>query len=482
MIQQSTMTRRLMQRISAVLVVFLCLSCANADDYQLPLQQSEPFTLSGPAALEDNWWQALKSDDLSLHIEKALGNNFSLQAAQNRLQAARALARREGSQIYPDLNLVGDARETFTGEEAGRQGEQYSAGLSAAYEVDLWGRIRAQIRGEELRAEAQRFNYQTAALSLTADVALTWLNMVETRQQIHVIEAQIETNEKALSILQARFGFGQARSEDILRQKLLIEEAREEKLRLEGRLQTIRHQLAILQGIAPQHYMAKNNQEEALRPLPRLPLLPETGLPAELVQRRPDIRAAYLSIEAADADLAAAIRDQYPQLNLSASYLSEADKASNLFSDWLGMIAAGLVAPVFDAGERAAEVGRVEALRNALVNDYGQTVLRAFQEVEDALILEEKQKLRVANFKQRLELAKKTYEQIQLGYYNGANEFIAVLQALDELQSLEREEIEARRLLIEYRVALYRALAGQISMSEGQSFSKDDSMIKEQKS
>jgi NodT family efflux transporter outer membrane factor (OMF) lipoprotein len=356
------------------------------------------------------------------------------------------------SDLYPDLDLGAAAQRRI---DDGDQEDNYIFGPEASYEIDLWGRIRSAAQAEQLRTEASKEAHRAAALSLSAEIALTWVRLVEAHNQVNLLERQIETNEKVLDVLKARFGVGLARREDILRQRLLIESIQEDVIVFESQIETLEHQLAVLQGEAPQ-----DRSYRAAETLPALPPRPDAGLPSELIQRRPDVRQAYLEIKAADKDLAAAIRDQYPNLTVSASYVSEAATAGDIFSNWLALFGGALLAPVFDGGRRQAEIDRREAVREQLVDDYGQTVLEAFREVEDALNREQKQIERIGNLKSRLEIASDTYEQIQTSYFNGANEYLDVLLALFEMQQIERDLLTARRNLIEFRIGLYRALAG----------------------
>ena len=431
----------------------LCTSCASYNKYELPLQEGTSFTQSGSAYLENLWWLSLNDEELNTHIETALNNNFSLAATWDRLTAARALSARERANLYPDLDLDANARRTIDDDNTNE--ERFTFGPTASYEVDLWGEIRASNAAEYLRAEASEQAYRTAALTLSSNVAIVWVRLLETQHQQNLLQEQISTNQKALEVLRVRFGVGQIRSEDILRQQLLIERLKEEKISVEADMKLLEHQLAVLRGEPPQHKSFKTNER-----LPELPPLPDTGLSSDLIQRRPDIKEAFLQIQAADKDLAAAIRDQYPEITLSASYISEAARAGTLFSNWITTLAGGIVAPLFDGGERRAEVRRGEATRNEFINLYAQNVLVAFQEVEDALIQEDTQRRRISNLQSRVKLARDSYKQIRLGYFNGANEFISVLSAQDELQSTERDLLRARRDLIEFRIALYRALAG----------------------
>lgn len=436
-----------------IFVLLVCTACTASQDKPLPHQTAPEFSSSGTAALEDKWWVSFEDERLSNHIEKGLENNFSLAAAWDRVRAAKALARRESSDLYPELNLGAAADREF--DDDADNSSTFEFGPEASYEVDLWGRIRAIADAEELRARATKEDYRTAALILSGDITLTWYRLVEAHAQLDLLNRQIETNEKVLEVLRARFGAGQVRSQDILRQQLLIEAIREDVIAFESRIDVLEHQLAVFQGLPPQ-----SAQYDIHRDLPALPERPDAGLPSELLQRRPDIKQAYYNIQAADKDLAAAIRDRYPGILLSASYVSETATAANLFSTWIATLAGSLVAPIIDGGERRAEVERSKAVKAELINQYGQDVLEAFEEVENALIQEKKQIKRIENLNNRLSIAKDTFEQIQTGYFNGANEYIAVLSALDEMQQIERNLLLSERNLIEFRIALYRALAG----------------------
>ena len=448
-----------------IFVLIVLTSCATSQGIEWPEYNAPEFSQSGTTELPDRWWHSFNSQPLNNHIQYALDNNFSLAAAWKRVEAARAITQRQASALYPDVNLEGAANRTI---DDGREQDRFEVGPTVSYEVDLWGRIRSQAQAERLQAEATEEEYRTAGLTLSADTALTWIRLIEAYEQLQLLQNQMKTNEKALEVLKARFGVGLIRSEDILRQQLSIEAVEDSILLVQNDKQIFENQLAVLRGEPPQGANFKTSET-----LPHLPPLPDTGLPADLIKRRPDVRQAYYQLAAADATLAAAIRDQYPSLNLSASYVTEAASAGGLFSDWVTSIAASIIAPVFDGGLRQAEVSRAEARKAELLNLYKQTVLEAFQEVEDALVQEETQQKRITNLKSRLDIAKTTYDQIQLGYFNGANEFLSLLTAQNELQQIERDLLTAQRNLIEYRITLYRALAGGFTTQRENNMDED---------
>ena len=420
-----------------------------------PVQPPDTFSSAGSLDAPDRWWTVFENERLNAVVDTATAANFSLRTAWQRLQAARAVVDRESGALFPDLEASGRAERRGGTDEAFAVGGNYELGLSSVYEVDLWGRVRSRVEAERFRAEASRADYQTAALSLSAEVVRTWVQLAEANSQRRLVQEQIETNRNVLTLLENRFETGQIRSVDVLRQRQLLESTREQRTVVESRIQVLEHRLAVLLGRTPQ-----GGVERVPDTLPDLPPLPETGIPTDLVRRRPDVQSAFNRLRAADRDLAAAISDQYPRLTLSVSGSTVAESATALFESWAYSFASNLLAPIFRGGALRAEVDRTEAVRTQRLFEYGQTILTAFQEVEDALIREKKQRERIRNLERQVELAQQAYEQLRTQYFNGAADYLDVLTALDEVQQLRRDRLSAERTLVEERIALYRALAG----------------------
>lgn len=429
------------------------LQCApRTDTPALPLVVPDTFSDSGAVQMPDRWWLAFEDSVLNGLVHEALQANFDLLSAWHRLREAKAVAKREGAALFPMLE--GEAEGEITRSDGGNT-ERLQLGLTASYEVDLWGRIGSAVAAEEYRAKASLEEYRTAALSLTAELVLSWYRLLEAQSELALLSRQAQTNQQTLDLLKNRFYAGQLRGVDVLRQQQLLESTREQQLAAGSRIEVLRHQLSVLLGRMPQQA-----PQAELSGLPTLPPLPDTGLPAELVNRRPDVRSAFLELKAADSDLAAAVSNQYPRLNLSASLVTLDDGSSKLFEDWIRSLAGNLLAPLFDGGRRAAEVERTDAVRSRRLYAYGQTVLQSFKEVEDALIREQQQVRRIESIAEQVRLAGESLDRLRTAYFNGAGNFIDVLIAETEVQELERELLASRLLRLEYRIGLYRALAG----------------------
>lgn len=420
---------------------------------RLPYDTPETFSLAGETEVPDLWWLAF--DDPLLHMleDSAFASNLPLKIAWYQVAEAEALVDIASSAKVPDIFLqlqsgISRPEPDFVG------GENTQLSLRAGYEADLWGRIRYSVHAEEYRFIANYYDYRTAAVTLSAEVALAWYRLKATNIQLQLVEEQLETNEQVLALIRNRFASGQVRGVDVLRQQQLIESTRQQEIALELQRELLENQLSILLGQAPDALL------EAPAELPALPPLPLTGIPLQLVNRRPDVLSAFYRLQSADREVASAISNKYPRLNFSLNAAVRSNSLTGLFESQAISLASSLLAPVFYGGRLRAQVDRAEAVRQQLLYDYGQTVLLAFQEVENALIREVKQVQRIEVIQEQVELAEKAFGQLRIEYLNGTIPYLDVLVTLNQQQQLRRDLVEAKLNLLEIRIALYRSLAG----------------------
>lgn len=427
--------------------------CATPDvPRELPCRSLLPFSPSGEIDMPDRWWTAFGDPALDRQVDEALGGSFTLAIALQRLRAARALERREASDLFLFVNGFIDIDSNFG---PGRDRASVAWGLDAAYEVDLWGRIQSRVEAERLRADATHADYHAVALTLAAEVARTWFSLIEVHAQLELLGEQVETNRTGLKAQELRFGRGFVRSADVLRQRQLVESTLEQEVVARARIEVLEHQLAVLLGQLPQTASFAPGAE-----LPPLPPLPYAGLPSELLIRRPDVRRDYLAFVAADRDLASAISAQYPRINLTGSVFNLAESPETLFRDWFVSIAGQMIAPLLDGGQRRAEVDRTNAVVGQRFYEYGQTMLNAFREVEDSLALERYQVERLERLDAQVHLAQQAAGQLRDQYLIGDADYLDVLSAIQSQQRLQRELLSARLDLVLIRIGLYLALAG----------------------
>ncbi|TWU01306.1 TolC family protein [Stieleria varia] len=412
-----------------------------------------PMSESGQTESPDRWWTTFNDRELDSQVNRALGENLDLAIALQRLRAAQAVTRREASDLYPDLNGFFVNQNSFG---PGPTDSRIDWGLDAAYQVDLWGRNRTRVAAEQLRTEATRADYHAVALTLSAEIARNWFALIEASAQIELLEEQVETNVKGLKAVELRYAeIGEGGSPNVLRQRGLVQSTLEQIIVVKADMEVLEHRLSVLTGQPPQTASYITGSD-----FPELPPLPYTGLPSELLSRRPDVRAAYLALEAADRDVAVAVRDQYPRLDLSASLVNSAENPETLFRDWFLSIGGQLLGPILDGGQRRAEVDRRKALVCERFAAYRQAILIALQEVEDGLALERYQIERIEKLETQVQLAQLASEQLLQFFITGEATYLDVLSSNQTEQRLQRSLLSARLDLILNRIRLYLALAG----------------------
>ncbi len=443
---------------------FLCIGCLPINgSSQIPVTIPAAFSSNGEVPLPPHWWRSLADPDLDQLMERALAGNFSLKTARDRLDQAAAVAVKAGADRIPAINFETSGSRTWRDENGTRATTgNYSAGLFASYELDLWGRVRSGRDAADLDFRARAEDLKTAGITLSAQVAQTWYQWLEQLEQQSLYANQLHTNTRILELVTLQFRTGQAGIAEVLQQRQLVESARGELALVAARIKVFEHQLAILAGLAP------GSGKLVAGTLPTgLPPLPTTGVPAEILLRRPDVRAAWLRLQAADQRIAVAVADRFPRIGLSGRVESSAGKVDLLFQDWLSTFAANLAGPLVDGGRRRAEVDRTRAVAEEALHDYGQTILEALGEVEDALVREEKQREHLASLERQLELADRSEASLRNRYLKGTADYQRVLSAQLSTQALQRKRLTALRELIGYRIALCRALAGGWEMGEG---------------
>lgn len=422
-----------------------------------PVSPPPSFSPSGEKDLPEQWWRSFGDADLDRLVEMALGGSFTLRQAWDRLTQAQAIARKVGASLYPNVDAQAGAGGSLS--DKGRMVE-LNVGLAARYEVDLWGRLRAERDAERLAVLASQEDLVAAAISLSAEVALAWFKLLERRAQLNLLKAQHELSSQVLAVVALQYGQGLGAAADILQQRQNLESLVGDEATMRGQVQVLEHQLAVLVGRPPGVQVAS-----ARDTLPLLPALPRAGIPSELIGRRPDLRSALRRVEEADRRTAAAVADRWPRLSLSAGVSTSAGYGPPFLWGWLVNLAANLVAPLVDGGARRAEVDRARARAAELLNRYGQVALVALREVEDALTKEHNTGRLVDSLERQLQLSAAVVDQVRGRYLQGAEEYLRVLDAVLRHQALERSLLVARWELLAERVALCRALAGGWKMT-----------------
>lgn len=455
-------------------------------DFQMPAR----FATSGTAPLANRWWQAFDDPALDTLIDRALSGNFNLQSAYARVQQARATVSSQRSGLFPDVSA--NANESVRHRERGDSGSRTDLsdllgsgaagngdnqtpgslsiggdsgnndwstsrqlGLSASYEVDLFGRIRNGLKAAELSEKARQSALQSAAVTLAGNIASQWYAYQELEARISLIQRQIKTNQNVLELTTFSFNNGQAAAADVLRQRQTVASSQAQLAQTRAQATVAKHALAVLVGVSPSAFTPPKGQ------LVDLPALPDTGVPSTRLMQRPDVRQQYFTLASDNREVAVALAARYPQLSLSADYSGLAHPSA-MFSDWILQLGAQLTQPLFDGGQRAAEIQRTRAVVDEDIADYQQTLLEALQEVDDALVNERQQQQYLDRLNKQLSTSRHVVANLRLRYLRGATSYLDVLDALLSRQQLQIDRLTGKRQLLDYRINLYRALAGRI--------------------
>lgn len=426
----------------------------------------DQFSASGDAIPDQRWWRSFRDPQLDALVQQALTGSPDLKAALWRLEQAAAVARGARSGFWPQVSGELEHTEQRRSQDSGfdfsggeNEGGSWSGRLAASYEIDLWGRVRSSARAAEAARLASEESLQVAALSLASEVATTWLQLREQWGQRDLLHQQLDINRKTLRVLELRFGGGISAAADVLQQRSLVVQSQQELTETEFNIEALKVQLATLVGTTTE---VLNGMVEPRTGLPMLPALPNTGVPAHLLLRRPDVLEAQRNLLEGYYLAEQAWAERLPVISLAAFYSGGGPSISDITKDWLLTLTAAAEGVIFDGGRLSSERKRQEAAEQERWAQLESTVLSALSEVERALIQEQAVRERLQYLRERAQLSDLIVVRQRRAYTRGTVDFLNVLTATNEQQSLERQMLAAQRELIENRVVLYRALSGGI--------------------
>lgn len=442
-------------------IIFLGLLVSACSVYEPEKRDLKPATLNEQFSLFDvssdsstnRWWEDFQNAELSSLIALGIENNLDIHKSRAQMKQAQAALEKVGGSVYPSVSA--GLSSSLTQKPDVDDVESYSLNLSASYELDLWGRVDALVEAEKLDYQASQADLEAAAMSLAANIAETWLDIIKTRQEITIIRSQLQTNVNLLELLNFRFENAMADALDVLQQKEAIASTKASIPLLEAKEKVLLNNLAILLGKPSATGLQIKTQN-----LPAVPAFPAIGVPADLLENRPDIRSAGLNLKSSDWDIAAARANRLPSMSLSGSYAYSSSDFAELFDSWIVSLGVSLVASLYDGGTKSAEVRRLEAGVEAELSTYKQTVFKAVIEVENSIINEKKQVEYLKLLEEQLTIARQTLTEAERQYTNGLQSFIPVITEIPKVQSLEKQMIGEKTNLIKYRIGLYRALGG----------------------
>ena len=447
---------------SALLSLAGCAVHRATPDPAPPVTLPEAWRVEAPGqGVASEWWRAFADPELDALVARALAGNLDLRAAWARLEQAQALWRASGAGWWPQVRAdIGGSRARSVANMGPLgtktvSGNQYSLSAAARYEVDLFGKVRSGRDAAAQDLRATRGDAEALAMSLVAQVAEAWFVLVELSSQRALLLEQVARDETQLELVDLRFQNGLATALGVYQQRQKLAGTRARLPEVEAGIRIARQRLALLTG----------SSDAAAIPIPQgglpaPPTLPAAGVPMDLLEQRPDVRAAQARVEAADHRIAVAVAERLPSLALDVSTGFRAASLAALFESWVYSILGGITAPLVDGGYRRAQVDRARAALEERVAAYGKVVLTALFEVEEALVRAHHQERYMARLAVQREAARVTLREARSRYLSGLSEYLPVLEALSALHALERAELAASRQLLSYRIQLARALGG----------------------
>ena len=435
-----------------------------------PTQQMKGWKTAQPQdqVIRGRWWETFNDPRLNGLEERVDVSNQNLKVAEAQFRQARALVRFYRASYYPTLSVA----PSITGEQfsknsptlsslAGRSYGDYVLPFDLSYEADVWGRIRRSVEAARASAQASAGDHETVKLSIHAELAVDYFELRGLDAQKQLLDSTVVAYQKALDLTTNRYNGGLAAKAEVAQAETQLEATQAQALDVGVQRAQYEHAVALLVGQPASTFSILSLPISV--PPPKIPV----GLPSELLERRPDIAAAERRVAAANAQIGVARAAFFPTILLSASAGLEGSGITNWLSWPSRMWAVGpsLVQTIYDAGRRRAVSEQAQAAYDANVASYRESVLTAFQEVEDNLaalrILDEESKKQ----DQAVQAAERSLALSTNRYKGGLVTYLEVVTAQSAALTNERTAVEILTRRMNASVLLIKALGGGWSVS-----------------
>jgi NodT family efflux transporter outer membrane factor (OMF) lipoprotein len=415
-------------------------------------------------AQKGEWWTIFGDTQLNALEPQVAAANQNLKAAEARFREARALIKYNRAAMYPTISAAPSAggvktsanHPYFNTANANDGIGDIVMPLDLNYEIDLWGRVRRTVNASREEAQASAGDLQTALLSLQAELAVDYFEARSADAEERLLNDTVKEYEEAYRITTNRFEGGVAPQSDVDQAKTQLETAKVQANDVAIRRAQFEHAIAVLLGVPPASFTLAPQPLEA-----RPPAIP-TGLPSELLERRPDIAAAERRVAEANERIGIARAAFFPTLSLNGTVGFEGTSFSNLFdpASLLWAIGPTLSQTVFDAGRRRSVSEQANASYDDTVANYRQTTLTAFQQVEDNLVALRVLSVEAEHQHQATQAAQSAQQIFNNRYVGGIDTYLQVVTAQNTALFNERNDIDIMRRQMDASVLLIKALGG----------------------
>jgi multidrug efflux system outer membrane protein len=454
-----------------LIVAIVVAGCGVQPRYEKPaVELPEAWKETAPRFAEDGrWWRIYQDSSLEATVDEALANNADLLIAAARVDEARALLGEARSFFFPRVDANASAgRQQISQRTATsfpgipREFSNYRATLDVSYEVDLFGRLGSNAAAARAELEASEASREAVRLALAAQVAKSYFALRAFHEQVEFTKRTLSLREEWLSLQRKRHQGGVISDYELRQQEAEAAATRAQLPPLEREREREEVALSVLLGRTPkQVFESQVKVKDALDESPGAPAVP-SGLPSELLLRRPDLVEAERRLAAANARIGVARAEMFPSIALTAALGSESAALSNLFSGpaMIWSVAAAVAQPIFAGGRLQARTEAAEARERAALAQYQQAIRAAFGEVRAALIAQSRARESYEAESARAAALAETLRLARLRYENGVASQLDVIDAERGLLAAQIARIEALRAHRAAVADLFRALGG----------------------
>lgn len=463
-----------MRLLRVGLAASLLAACAAGPDYTRPPMQAPAAFKEAPQGWKvaepqdtgsrDKWWEVFGDSELNVLVERVPQANATLRAALANYTRAQALLRQSRAGLFPTVTgNVGTSRGNSSGTGRGPSTVD-TVSLGAAWEPDLWGRVRRDVESQNATVVATLADLESTRLSLQAQLVQNYVQLRLAEAQRAVLDETVQGYTRALELTRNRYTQGVVTRADVAQAQAQLATAQAQYTDADITRAQLEHAIATLVGVTPAELtIAVDPQRARAMPVPDVPGL----VPSQLLERRPDIAGAERRVAAANAQIGVAQAAWFPVLDLSGSVGYRNTSWANLLStpNRIWSLGATLAETIFDGGRRDATIDVAKASYDASVANYREAVLAAFQEVEDNLAT-----LRVladeARYQQEsVRAARESLELTTNQYKAGTVSFLNVLTAQNTLLNSQLSELNLRGRQLLASAGLIKALGGGWTVS-----------------
>jgi outer membrane protein, multidrug efflux system len=415
------------------------------------------------------WWTTFDDQLLTSLIERTVEENLTLKQAEARVREARASRRIAASDLWPQVGASGSyARERTSknvpGSNAGKVFNFFQAGFDANWEVDVFGGIRRSVEAAEATVEAAIEDQNAVLVSLMAEVGFDYVTYRSLQQRVALANQNLAAQQGTLDLTRRLFNAGLAPELDVQRAAAQVATTASAIPLLQQQAAQAMHALGILIGQPP---MTLQQELEAVGPIPKPPVQVAVGLPSELLLRRPDVARSERQLAAQTAEIGVATRDLFPRFFITGVADLQSIRASDFFN-WESRalsIGPSVTWPVFTGGKIKGNIELQTAAQQELLAAYQAVVLRAFQDVEDALVAFSHEQATRAQLEDAVRANQRAAELARNLYAQGLTDFLTVLVAEESVFTSQDDLAQTERDVALQLVALYKAVGGGWEMA-----------------